>query len=155
MLQYARGGWADHVTDNLRPFWQKREEIAVEGDCVMWGTRVIVPDKLRKQIIEELHKAHPGVVHMKALTHSYVLWPGLDQQIEDCAKSCMSCLVDKHSPPKALLHPWAWLTVPWQRVHVDYTGPVSGKMLLIIVDAHSKWPEVFTMSSTTFEKNHY
>ena len=152
VLQYARCGWPDHVADDLRPFWQKREEIAVEGDCVMWGTRVIVPEKLRKRVIEELHKAHPGVVRMKALARSYVWWPGLDRQIEACAKSCMPCQVDKHSPPKAPLHPWAWPTVPWQRVHVDYAGPVSGKMLLIIVDAHSKWPEVFTMSTTTSSK---
>ena len=78
----------------------------------MWGTRVIVPEKLRKCVIEELHKAHPGAVRMKALARSYVWWPGLDRQIEVCAKSCMPCQVDEFSPPKAPLHPWAWPTVP-------------------------------------------
>ena len=53
---------------------------------------------------------------------------------------------------KAPLHPWAWPTLPWQRIHVDFAGPVRGKMLLIIIDAHSKWPEVYTMSSTTASK---
>ena len=43
------------------------------------------------------------------------------------------------------LHLWAWPTVPWQCIHVDFAGPVNGK---ILIDAHSKWPEVFTMSST-------
>jgi hypothetical protein len=32
---------------------------------------------------------------------------------------------------------------------VDYAGPVAGKMLLVVVDAHSKWPEVVPMSSST------
>ena len=53
------------------------------------------------------------------------------------------------NPPKLHLHPWAWPALPWQRVHVDYTGPVMGKMLLVITDAHSKWPEVHIMSTTT------
>ena len=96
-----------------------------------------------------MHSAHPGVLRIKPLTRSHVWWPGLDQEIKDCAKSYSPCQVDKHSPPKAPLHPWAWSTNPWQRVHVDYAGPVNGKMLLIIVDAQSRWPEVFTMSSTT------
>lgn len=34
-------------------------------------------------------------------------------------------------------------------MHIDYAGPVAGKMLLIIVDAYSKWLEVKTTSSTT------
>ena len=32
---------------------------------------------------------------------------------------------------------------------MDYAGPVMGKMLLVVVDAHSKWPEVYIMNSTT------
>ena len=152
VLHYARHGWPEQVPEELHPYWRKRDELVVEGDCVMWGTRVIVPDKLRKRVIDELHRAHLGVVKMKALARSHVWWPGLDQQIEDCAKSCSSCQVDKRSPPKAPLHPWAWPTVPWQRVHVDYAGPVQGKMLFILVDAHSKWPEVFTMTTTTASK---
>ncbi len=52
----------------------------------------------------------------------------------------------------APLNPWDWPETPWQRVHVDFARPVEGKMLLIVVDAHSKWPEVAVMHSTTAEK---
>lgn len=38
---------------------------------------------------------------------------------------------------------------PWQRIHIDYAGPVAGMMLLIIVDAYSKWIEVKVTNSTT------
>ncbi len=66
-----------------------------------------------------------------------------------CAKSCSACQEVKNAPAKAPLHPWAWPTSPWQRIHVDYAGPVEGKMLLVITDAHSKWAEVCIMSITT------
>ena len=35
------------------------------------------------------------------LTVSHVWWPGLDQEIEDYAKSCAFCQVKKHGPPRA------------------------------------------------------
>lgn len=34
----------------------------------------------------------------------------------------------------------------------NFAGPVEGHMLLVIVDAHSKWPEVHVMDSTTSSK---
>ncbi|XP_065192571.1 uncharacterized protein K02A2.6-like [Sycon ciliatum] len=37
----------------------------------------------------------------------------------------------------------------WQRLHIDFAGPFQGHMWLIVVDAHSKWPEVLPMRSTT------
>jgi len=47
------------------------------------------------------------------------------------------------------LHPWQWPARPWTRLHIDFAGPVDGKMLLVIVDSHSKWIEVFSMTNAT------
>jgi len=58
----------------------------------------------------------------------------------------------KQAPPSAPLHPWVWPTKPWQRIHIDYAGPFQGNMYLVVVDAHSKWPEVFEMSQSTTVK---
>ena len=55
----------------------------------------------------------------------------------------------KKAPPSAPLHPWVWPTKPWERVHLDFAGPFQNATILVAVDAHSKWPEVFIMSSTT------
>ena len=50
------------------------------------------------------------------------------------------------------LHPWVWPNTPWKRIHIDFAGPFLSKMFLIVIDAHSKWPEVVLMSSTTSHK---
>ena len=89
---------------------------------------------------------------MKALARSHVWWPELDRHLEDRVKSCTACQSVKQAPPKAPLHPWAWPTAPWKRIHVDFAGPIMGKMLFVITDAHSKWPEVCVMSTTTSAK---
>ena len=43
---------------------------------------------------------------------------------------------------------WPWATEPWQRVHVDF-AEAKGQQFLIIVDSHSKWLEVFSLTTTT------
>ena len=40
-------------------------------------------------------------------------------------------------------------TRPWARLHVDFAGPMDGRMYLIVVDAHSKWLEVLPMTTAT------
>ena len=86
---------------------------------------------------------------MKTLARNHIWWPNLDSVIERRAKSCTACQGNKHLPPKAPSHYWSWPPAPWDRVHIDYAGPFMGKMLFIVVDAHSKRPEVCIMTRTT------
>ena len=55
----------------------------------------------------------------------------------------------QEGPPVAPLHPWEWPTKPWSRLHVDFAGHFQGKTFIVLVDAHSKWPEVATIPSTS------
>lgn len=89
---------------------------------------------------------------MKELARSYLWWPGLDRQIEETAKTCPSCQQVSCMPQPAPLNPWDWTEAPRQQVHVDFAGPLEERMFLVVVDAHSKCPEVSIMRLTTAEK---
>ena len=102
--------------------------------------------------MNKLHQTHPGITRMKAMARSYVWWPKFDTHLEDMVKSCTSCQSVKEAPPAAPLHPWIWPTKPWERIHVDFAGPFQNKMFLNVVNAHSKWPEVMQMTSTSAEQ---
>ena len=52
---------------------------------------------------------------------------------------------------RAPMHPWEWPDRPWARLHIDYAGPVNGKMILVIVDSHSKWIEAHVVKSATYQ----
>ena len=105
-----------------------------------------MPPQGRKKVLSDLHGGHAGVSRMKALSRSLVWWPGLDSDIEKIVKACAPCQQSQPSPAVAPLHPWQWPTRPWSRLHIDYAGPMDGKMFLVVIDAHSKWIEVFPMS---------
>ena len=55
----------------------------------------------------------------------------------------------RSASPTAQIHPWVFPARPWSRIHVDFAGPISGCMYMGVVDAYSKFPEVFKMTNTT------
>ena len=50
-------------------------------------------------------------------------------------------------PAVSPLTPWIWPESPWQRIHIDF-AELDKQHYLVVVDAHSKWPEIFPMNST-------
>ena len=124
-------------------------ELTTEKDCLLRGARVIIPESLRKSVIEEIHADHQGIVRCKAIARTFVWWPGIDADIERYVKNCISCASYSNNPQPVKYHPWEYPNYPWQRLHVDFAGPFLGTSFLIVVDAFSKWPEVIPMQSTT------
>lgn len=135
--------------DHFKPFHSKSEKLSVESGCVLWGYRTIIPTKLRKQILQDLHRSHLGIVKNKAIARSYLWWPKLDSEIELLVKNCTPCNLTQTSPEKSALIPWQPAQRAWSRIHIDFAGPIKGFYFLIVVDSFSKWTEVFKTKSMT------
>ena len=150
VLTYVQKGWPDRVQqEQLKPYWHRRTELTSHDGCLLWGQRVVIPPQGRTTVLQELHGGHCGITRMKSLARTVVWWPKLDNEIEIMVHSCAKCQEQQGDPPTLPLIPWNWPTRPWSRLHIDYLGPFLGHMWLLIVDAHSKWLEVFQMDSTT------
>ena len=63
VLLYIKKGWTGShaMQESCKQYWRRREELTVETDCILLGTRVVVPTKLREVVLQELHKGHQGV----------------------------------------------------------------------------------------------
>jgi hypothetical protein len=130
---------------------QKRDELTITNNVLMWGHRVVTPASLQDKVKKELHACHFGSGHMKALARSYVWWPNIDGELESEVAACQMCQQHARAPPRTAVHPWPWPTRPWLRLHIDYAGPINVLMLLIAVDAHSKWIDVTPVRNATTE----
>lgn len=147
--EYTSNGWPSQVHDQtLKPYLDKTLQLSCEKDCILWGSRVIIPPTHRKEVLLMLHAEHPGESKMKALARSYAWWPNMDQEIENMVKGCKICQRTRKSATLAPLQPWSWPKHNWQRIHIDFAH-YEGKDFLLIVDSHSKWIEVFYMPTTT------
>ncbi|XP_040164747.1 uncharacterized protein K02A2.6-like [Anopheles arabiensis] len=109
----------------------------------------ISPDPSKVEAIINLPAPSDVSERMKSLARSYVYWTSIDSDISECVASCEKCQTAAKTPAHSPHVPWPKSSSPWQRVHIDYAGPVEGDYFLIIVDAYSKWPEVIKTSSTT------
>ena len=139
------GQWTK--TPEMLPFFQKIGELSVYQGCIVWGPRVIIPNKLQNNILELLHEGHMGIVKMKQIARSLVWWPKIDKSLELLTAKCAGCLSVRNAPPKVQVHPWEPCKTPWERIHLDFASNKHGNFL-VCVDAYSKWPEVMPMSST-------
>ena len=151
MVQFVQQGWPNSISNSnsLAPFLDKKSELSLYEGCLLWGTRVVIPASCRDAVLTELHEGHPGVSRMKSLARMYVWWPNISADIELTVRQCPQCQVHQSTPPVAPLNPWSWPTRPWARLHLDYAGPVEGKMILILIDAHSKWIEAIHTPNAT------
>ena len=92
VLEFVKSGWPQHVEDlRLKPLFHRHYEMSIEQDCLLWGIRVVIPTRYQKDMLEELHVAHPGIVRMKELARSYFWWPNVDLEIKQTVRNCSSC----------------------------------------------------------------
>ncbi|UYV84493.1 K02A2.6-like, partial [Cordylochernes scorpioides] len=144
-------GWPERVPDHLRPYFQRKLELTVDGECLLWGMRVIIPSSLRPNLLSCLHETHSGMSKMKSVARSHFWWPNLDNEIEFLVNRCRNCQQVQDGPNRVKWQPWIWAVRPWQRIHIDYANK-DNINLLIVVDSHSKWVEAFPMREITSAK---
>lgn len=58
IIDYVNKGWPEKTdSEELKPYFTRSVELTTEKGVLMWGYRVIVPEKLRKAVLSELHNA--------------------------------------------------------------------------------------------------
>ena len=149
VYQYMMEGWPHKIPEGaLKPYYQRKDQLATDQGCLVWRLRVIIPPTLQAQMLNELHVSHPGIVKMKALARSIVWWPNMDKDIEGVVTSCQSCAAQRSLPPVAPLHTWPWASHPMQCIHIDFAS-IEQFQVLVIIDSHSKWIEAIPLWSAT------
>jgi len=94
---------------------------------------------------------------MKQRLRDTAWWPGIDIQVKNFVKSCVACIESNKSGSniaKPPLQSIAYPERPWQKLALDIVGelhglPDSHRYLMVLVDLHSKWPEIRLTSGIT------
>lgn len=150
VAKYVLNGWPNTVSDiELKPYKLCQQELSYENGCLMRGHKIVIPKSLREGVLTELHKSHLGIVKTKAEARARFWFPGIDSALEQMIGSCDVCAQLRASPARAPLSPWPYPAHPFYRVHLDFLGPIHGRMYLVIVDAYTKWLEIYEMSTCT------
>ncbi|CAK1590402.1 unnamed protein product [Parnassius mnemosyne] len=150
VVNYVQNGWPKKIVDSqLKPYHLCKTQLSYEDGCLMRGHKVILPESLRSKVLLELHSSHLGIVKTKSEARSRFWFPGIDAMLEKMIHSCEICKQLRPSPPRAPLAPWEFPHTPFHRLHVDFLGPLNNQTFLVVVDAHTKWLEVYNVSTST------
>ena len=127
--------------------------------------QLVVPHTLRDDVLLSYHDSligggHQGIERTFHHIREKYYWPGMYADVAYYVKSCVDCQQAKR-PIHAKKPPLQPLPQPrrlFQRLHVDVLGPLSqcktsgAKYILLCVDATSRWPEAFALSSVETTK---
>lgn len=153
-------GWrnAADLPPELQPYAPLQSELSYVDNLLLRGECIVPPASLRARLLSFAHEGHLGITKTKLRLRGIYWWPQMDRQVEDLVRSCFVCQkADKSAKPTAApFQPVEWPLRPWEKVAIDIIGPIDqapqhARFAVVLVDYHSKWPEVGFMSSVTSE----
>ncbi|KAF0303685.1 Protein/nucleic acid deglycase DJ-1 [Amphibalanus amphitrite] len=138
-------GFPEHrheVPPSVRPYWGVRGMLALDGGLIVYGPRLVIPARLRRDILDRLHQSHQGIERTKRRARLCVYWPGIDRDVTNVVSSCPRCrqLVPSHANEPL----WREDDQPsrvFESVSADYFH-VAGRTYLVYADRLSGWPYV-------------
>ena len=145
-------GWPNtikEVPSEVQPYWTFHDELMIEDRLILKGTRIIIPNSKREDILKLIHEGYLGLNKCKMRAKETVYWPGMNDQLEQLVLNCQLCLKysrskDKNTPNTALGHEIP--LVPCSKVA---TGIFHFELnsYLLVVDYTSRFPIVRELKS--------
>jgi hypothetical protein len=139
-----------HPGKNYKSVWNK---ISVLDDAILVidANQIVVPIKLRHQILQQLHEPHAGINRTGALARKHFHWPGLSTDIASMIDNCDKCQLLFPSQAAEPLQRQPRLVVPMQSVSMDLYE-VRGRQFLVMCDRFSYFcwtAQLNTLKSST------
>lgn len=147
VMQYVQNGWPEEkrrVHGPIAKYWSERGNISLHDDLLLRGRRIIIPPRLRADVVRHLHDGHQGITKIRANAASSVWWPGISQDITRVVRNCAMCEKyrrERIEPMKGTEFPER----PWSRVGVDFFQH-KDKHYLLAVDYFSRDVEISQVS---------
>ena len=101
VLHWVRKGWPKRCPgEKFAPYFRKRTGLSIIRDCLMFGTRVVLPDSFIPIVRQMFIDLHVGVEKCQALGRLYFWFPSLPDVIQDAVASCEACQQTRPNPPR-------------------------------------------------------
>jgi len=69
VICYLNGSWPKDIPDKLKSFHNRKDELMIEDNVLVWSYRIVIPNSLTELLLKELHSSHLGIVEMKARSY--------------------------------------------------------------------------------------
>ena len=112
-------------------------------------TRIVVPEAVRKRLMDREHLAHPGINKMLASLRAKYFWPGIEGDVRRVVEGCEPCQMHMNSqardPHRLTLE---YVSRPMQAIGIDFFER-GGHKYLLLMDHFSGMPLYEKMGIST------
>ena len=151
VIKMVKRGWPEarrDLPDDVKPYHGIHFDLSVCDGLLFRQNQIVIPVKMRREMLKKLHESHQGVVKSKQRARTVMYWPGINSQIEDVVSKCSICQEHRERRPSEPLMSHPIPDRPWSKVAADlFTA--HGKEYLIMVDYYSKFPEIVKLCDTS------
>lgn len=149
LVQYCNQEWPDrsHLSISLKPYYQFSSEISIVNGLLMRNSRIIIPAKLRADVLAQIHTGHQGLNKCRERARQSVWWPGLSKEIKNLVESCQTCRQNYTQKDEPLISS-PFPELPWQKVGMDLFE-FKKSTYLLVVDYYSRYIEIAKLKQLT------
>ena len=147
----VRNGWPgnkEELPGNVREYWNYRDEISSVDGLLFKAQKLIVPQSVRKEMLDHIHESHQGIAKCKQRARDILFWPGMSSQIEDKVSKCSVCNQFQRAQPREPMIIQEPPDGPRSKIGCDLFE-FNGVHYLLSVDYYSKWIEVAKLDDIT------
>lgn len=151
LREVIRTGWPQKKADlsmSLKPYFDVRHELTVQGNIVFKGHQVLVPFSLRRELLEVTHATHIGMEGCLRRARESLYWPGMSSEIKDFVAKCDVCQSYQQKQVKEPLLQHDLTSKAWEKLGIDLAS-IDSRNLLVVVDYYSNYIEVARVATTT------
>lgn len=136
LQQTITDGWPStrkECHELVKPYWDSRCDLTAVDGLLLKGNRIVIPHKLRSDILRRIHTGHFGMERSKQRARQSCYWPGMNGQIEQMVSRCETCLRFTATKQHNELQPPPMPTQPWEKIGTDIFH-LFGKTYIVITD---------------------
>lgn len=150
LKDYIVNGWPPKikVRPDIREYYSIRDTLSVEKGVILKGEAVLIPKSQRKQILLKLHSSHLGYDSLCRRARGTVFWIGINHDIKNLVKHCVSCEQHKPKNQREPLRQHSDGKRPWDKIATDLFM-IENRNYLVVVDYFTNFIEVDYLPSTT------
>jgi len=122
---------------------------------------LVIPDQLKRSCMELHHesKGHAGIERTRQTILLRYWWKTMNRDLHEHIKACIPCARRKslNNRPKVPIQEYTGPQIPWERAHVDLTGPLQltrsgNSYILVVKDALTRYVETVALKNKTEEE---
>ncbi|UYV70256.1 K02A2.6-like, partial [Cordylochernes scorpioides] len=149
IIKYTQEGWPErtNVSMSKSQYWPAKDDFSVENGILLKGSRYVIPENIRKGLLQRIHEGHLGIVKCRERAKGSVWWPWITSEIEEMVRTCPMCIEERTNRHQPLL-PSELPNCPWEKVGVDLFT-LKGQNYLLIADYYSRYPEIARLEDIT------